>query len=452
MKNKVKVLQFKLLSNLKKDARDHLIYKSLFFSLLAQGINILIGFLLVPVTLGYLNKDRYGIWLTLISVISWIYVLDVGLGNGLRNKLTESVADNDFIKAKGYISSTYFFLGIISILTLVIFLPVCFVVNWNSLLNISSISSEELLFTTIILVSFFSFHFLLKLIGTIYTALQKPYITQYLSLAINAINLILIICIKNYFSQSLLPIAIVLGISQLLVYLFYSIYSFYGPLKDFRPEVQLIRKEYFKPLFSMGIKFFIIQVSGVLMFTTSNIIISKFSAPSFVVEYNLANKYLSVSNILFGFILMPYWSAFTDAFSRKEYAWIDRSLSRLIKLWMYSNILIVFMVIISPFFYHIWLGDKIVISFMVTLFTGFYFISMNVSSIYNTLLNGMGIINYNFKLAIIQLLLFYPLIYLFQLLFDKITLSILSTMILNMMVSSILLKNQYNKIKKNFNE
>jgi hypothetical protein len=73
MKNKVKVLQFKLLSNLKKDARDHLIYKSLFFSLLAQGINILIGFLLVPVTLGYLNKDRYGIWLTLISVISWIH-------------------------------------------------------------------------------------------------------------------------------------------------------------------------------------------------------------------------------------------------------------------------------------------------------------------------------------------------------------------------------------------
>ena len=58
-------------------------------------VSVLINFLLVPLTLNYLNPTRYGIWLTLTSVINWVNVLDIGLGTGLRNKFAEALATND---------------------------------------------------------------------------------------------------------------------------------------------------------------------------------------------------------------------------------------------------------------------------------------------------------------------------------------------------------------------
>ena len=41
------------------------------FSSLYKGISILLSLWLVPLTLDYLNPTKYGIWLTLTSIIAW---------------------------------------------------------------------------------------------------------------------------------------------------------------------------------------------------------------------------------------------------------------------------------------------------------------------------------------------------------------------------------------------
>lgn len=74
-----------------------------------KGGTILISLILVPMTLSYLNPYEYGIWLTLSSTLAWIYTFDIGLGNGLRNKLTEALALNDLKLARIYVSTSFFF-------------------------------------------------------------------------------------------------------------------------------------------------------------------------------------------------------------------------------------------------------------------------------------------------------------------------------------------------------
>jgi O-antigen/teichoic acid export membrane protein len=66
--------------------------KNILLSFFLKGISVVVSFLMVPITLNYLNVERYGIWLTLSSIIGWFYILDIGLGNGLRNKFTETLA------------------------------------------------------------------------------------------------------------------------------------------------------------------------------------------------------------------------------------------------------------------------------------------------------------------------------------------------------------------------
>jgi O-antigen/teichoic acid export membrane protein len=81
--------------------------KNIIYSFLIKGLSIGCQFALVPLTLHYLDKERYGIWLTMSSMIAFFSFFDVGIGNGLRNKLSEALANGDTNLAKVYISTSY---------------------------------------------------------------------------------------------------------------------------------------------------------------------------------------------------------------------------------------------------------------------------------------------------------------------------------------------------------
>lgn len=84
-------------------------------------MGVLLSILFVPLTLGYLKSYEYGIWITIMTFVTWINYFDIGLNNGLRNKLGFSIAHNDIIKSREYISTTYGLLSIISFVLIIIF-------------------------------------------------------------------------------------------------------------------------------------------------------------------------------------------------------------------------------------------------------------------------------------------------------------------------------------------
>jgi O-antigen/teichoic acid export membrane protein len=65
--------------------------KNIALSFFLKVLNVAIQFLFVPILLGYLSPIKYGVWVTIGSVINWLYFFDVGLGNGLRNRLAEAL-------------------------------------------------------------------------------------------------------------------------------------------------------------------------------------------------------------------------------------------------------------------------------------------------------------------------------------------------------------------------
>src|SRR5690349_15799284 len=117
------------------DERSNVILKNITLSFVYKGINILTQLALVPLTIHYLNKDQYGIWLTLSAIISWFSFFDIGLGNGLRNKLAEAIAKKDFALAKTYVSTSYAILSIIFLSALVLFGIINPFLKWDLYLN-----------------------------------------------------------------------------------------------------------------------------------------------------------------------------------------------------------------------------------------------------------------------------------------------------------------------------
>jgi len=69
--------------------------RNILISLIIKGLSISINLILVPLTITYINPSRYGIWLTLSSLVALFSFFDIGLSNGLRNKLAEAKAKGD---------------------------------------------------------------------------------------------------------------------------------------------------------------------------------------------------------------------------------------------------------------------------------------------------------------------------------------------------------------------
>lgn len=139
----------------KGNARSVKARKNTIFLIFIRVFTLPISFLLVPLTLGFVNSDTYGIWITLSSIVAWMSFFDIGLGNGLRNKLAESLAHNNLLLARKYISTTFAILSLISIFIFFLFLGINKFMDWSSFLNVSKDFKEPLSKVTVIIVSYF---------------------------------------------------------------------------------------------------------------------------------------------------------------------------------------------------------------------------------------------------------------------------------------------------------
>jgi len=61
--------------------------------------------LLVPITLPYLGAERYGVWMTLLSLVALVGITDLGMGNALVTIIARADADRDDTTAGRYVST-----------------------------------------------------------------------------------------------------------------------------------------------------------------------------------------------------------------------------------------------------------------------------------------------------------------------------------------------------------
>lgn len=158
--------------NKKIDEKTRDINKHILLSFFYKGGSILSSFLLVPISIQFLDVQNYGIWLTLTSFLSWFSFFDIGLGNGLRNRFTEAVVENDFNSAKGYVSTAYFSVGLMSSVVFVFFLILNYFIDWTLVFNTGNDLLLDLKLLLPIIFAFFFIQLVVKLIISIRLANQ----------------------------------------------------------------------------------------------------------------------------------------------------------------------------------------------------------------------------------------------------------------------------------------
>ena len=285
-----------------------------------KTLTIPISFLLVPLTIDYVNKENYGIWLTLSSIVAWMSFFDIGLNNGLRNRLGDSLAKEDYVLSRKLVSTSYALLTIFSSIIFLFFFIINFFIDWNKFLNLSSNSIVQSLPLVIsILVGYFCLRFVLSTVQIILIAKQEPGKAAIEPFLEQLLILIIIYSLTIFTKGSLLYLSIALCTAPVIVLIFFNIFFFNSTLKNVAPQFKYIDFSLTKSLMGVGFKFFIIQLAGIIQFQTANFIIMRNYGTEDVTVYNIAFKYFNVLILGMSILISPLWSAVTDAYSKKDF-------------------------------------------------------------------------------------------------------------------------------------
>jgi hypothetical protein len=82
--------------------------------------------------------------------------------------------------------------------------------------------------------------------------------------------------------------------------------------------------------------------------------------------------------------MIPFWSACTDAYVKKDIKWINNMTRKLIILWLIFCFGTAFMVLLSNFIYKFWIGETIIIPIRVSVVMAIYVCIGNWNGIFYT--------------------------------------------------------------------
>ena len=429
----------------KGDKRSIKARKNIIFSFVIKAFGLILGFVKIPIILSYLDVDKYGIWLTISSIVLWVNYFDLGIGHGLRNKFAIALAENDKVKATKLVSTAYFYLSLIFIVLGIIILPFIWFLDWNAILNTKLVSKIELRNSVSIIFFLFIISFIANLITSILKADQKPALAESFAPIGSAISLVLVLLLSKFSQNSLFFACIAIALPPTFTVVAANFYFFKTNYLEFSPKSYLVSKDYFNDIFNLGMKFFVIQIGGLVMFSSSNIILTQVINPSEVAVFNIARQYYSLPLMLFSIVLLPFWSAITEAYANDELDWINKTLTKLFYFGVFFCFTLIVLFLIEDFVLDLWIKNRVEISLSVSLSIIILNICTILLSPYSHFINGVGKLNLSLYVVIFKTIVFLPTAILMTRILGSPGL-IITLLIINVIPSSIIELLQFKKI------
>lgn len=378
--------------------RSSTLKKNVLASFFIKGTNFILELFLVSIMLIYLDVHNYGIIIVMLSFVTWFFILDFGLGAGLRNKFAEALALNKHKQAKIYVSTCYLMLGIISIVFFSFYLIFNQLLPWSKILAVDESYNEEISILALIIFGSFSLQLILNILSQILWADQKSAVADLILLLNKILITTTIYILTKISSGSLVYIGLIYSIVPLLVLFIFSLYFYNSKYKDYSPSFKFIDFKLGKKLFDIGWKFFILQIAYIVLMLTDNMIITQLYGPETVTPYYIASKYYGFALVFFVIVSSATRSAFTEAFIKKDFSWVKDIMKKQKKILHGVILIVIVMVAVSNYAFKIWVGEKIIVDFLLSISWGIFVIIYSYSTIYIYFLNGIG----KFKLQMIN--------------------------------------------------
>ena len=365
------------------------------------------SFLAIPLMIKYLGQEQFGVWATLLTVMTWIVFFDLGVGNGLRNKVAESLAKGETHEAASYIASGYTLIGIIALAMWGVATAGSYIIPWQTVFNTQAIPEHVLGETVRIAAFFIVLNFWIGLIGALLSALQRTSMVALGQMLSNLLVLALVFLLAKTTEASISNLAFIYGFSLVTANVLLSLWFYKG-----RPELlphAYLDKRHVRPLLTVGLQFFTIQIAGLIIFTTDKMLITQLFGPEYVTQYEVVFKLFSVITLVHGLISAPLWSAYTDAYHREDFDWIRRMLRKQLIIFAGFVVAIVLLASLARSIIGIWIGQELSVSQRLIGAMSLFVLVATWNNVHALLVNGIGKIKLQLYTAVVAMFVNIPL-------------------------------------------
>ncbi len=343
---------------------DLKIMKNIIGAFFAKGASLLVNFLLLPLYINFFhNKTVLGVWYTMLSVLNWVNLFDLGLGHGLRNKLPIAIEKQDKKYMTDLISTTYGLMILISGFILIVGEIGISKLNWNRIFNVDASIISNILLIDCVQIVFLGvvINIILKIVTSILYAMQYSAIVSFLTLIP---NIIITVCLNIMPSGDLemnLKMMSIINICAINIpYIICTFIVFKYLLKGSYFSLKNIKTDCVKDIFSIGISLLWLQLVFMVISSTNEIVISKLTSMNYVIEYQVYYRIFSTVGMAVALLLAPIWSAVTKAQVQKNFNWIKK-IYKIFLLTVFVCILLELCIIpLLPWIVRIWLGESVI--------------------------------------------------------------------------------------------
>lgn len=292
----------------------------------ARAVGVVVGFLLVPLAVGYLGAERYGVWVTVSSTLTWLYLADLGIGNGLTNALSKAVALGDRNAAQRQVATAFWLLAGTAALLGLAFALAWPLADWAGVFNVQGEAAGEVraLVAWAVVLSLAAFPF--AILDKIYAAHGEGALANAWGAADSVLTLVAVLAVVRTRGGLVALVAAVAG-THLLVVAANAAWLFRSRLPHLKPLWAMVTRAAARQLGGQSAQFFLIQVVGLVLFSTDNIIITRVLGPAAVTPYSVAWKLFTIPTLFVGLHAPYIWPAYCEAHARGDVAWIRRAVA-----------------------------------------------------------------------------------------------------------------------------
>lgn len=302
-------------------------------SAIAQGLGIFTGLASIRITVSYLGKEQYGLWMAVSALLTWAALADFGLGRGVQNHLSEAYGKEDREAAARYVSTALVVLTAIAVAFAVVMVPLLFVIPWTRVLNVTdpALAGKARIVVAAVMAVFLA-NFPLSLVPTIYSAHQRGYVANLFGIVGSVLSLgaLLVIVKVRAPMPWLILTAGGIGVVMTMVNMVWIMRE----MPWLRPRMSLFTRATLRSLAGVSVPMLLYQLGGLVINETQTILIAHRIGLSGVTDYSILMRVFILPALLVGMIDGPLIPAFREAYVRGDHDWLRSAFWRITKLKM----------------------------------------------------------------------------------------------------------------------
>jgi O-antigen/teichoic acid export membrane protein len=369
-------------------------------AVVARAVQVSTSLITIPLTLHYFGNERFGLWMTISSVLAMANFADFGIGNGVLNTVADAFGKNDFDGIRAAISSGFAVLSGVALLLLALFGSTFAWVSWADVFRVTSAQARtEAAPTLMVFVFCFALNIPLDLVQRAQLGVQQGFRMNLWQVFGSLAGLAGVVAGIRMHAGLPLLVAALAG-APVVATALNAAHFFFFSRPDLRPRRHFVSREAISRIVTFGTLFFVLQLVVSVAFSADNFIIARILGASSVPEYSIPQRMFSLISVMVAMMVAPLWPAYGEAISRGDMPWVRRTLSRsLILVFGFAAVASIGTLIVAHRLLAWWIGPRISPPFVLLLGLALWTIVDCCGNTLAMFLNGASIMRFQIVVA-----------------------------------------------------